>query len=282
MNCVIGLCARDVCWPSTLADLGYQVQLIEQTIRTGSGDDVKPDMIAVSDVLVHSLVFECKGGISLDAGQISRYKGLRVGDLTRWVTLRTANGPLTFDLCFAVREETELIFLGQTDPYPVLSFGENAIKKRRDFSRTELNGRFIEAIDLSGMRPPLNYYPFSDQDKDAVIIPRVLRMIMQIALKSSKGGPSALVDSTFDSEDILSGTHVYWKALSTEHRTELGNRIRGIVRRILASHEDLRSQLEELESKRGYKIRGPLTNLRTTMEAIVDECEKQEIMNRYV
>jgi len=93
---------------------------------------------------------------------------------------------------------------------------------------------------------------------------------MQIALKSSKGGPSALVDSTFDSEDILLGIHVYWKALSREHRTEL------------ASHEDLRSQLEELESKRGYMIRGPLTNLRSTMEAIVEECEKQETMNGYV
>jgi hypothetical protein len=281
MNCVIGLCARDVYWPSALADLGYQVQLIEQTIRTGRGNDVRPDIVAVSDVLVHSLVFECKGGTTLGTTQIARYGGLQVGDVARWVTVSSTARPLSLDLCFAIRQDNEVFLLGPTDPYPVLSFGKNDIKKRRNFSQANLDKALQEPISLKDMRPPLGYYPFSEQDKDPVIIPRILRMIVQIALRRSKGGPSTLLDATFDSEDILSGTHPYWEALSREHRNELVKRIKEIIRRVLASHEELRIQLEEIESKGGYKIRGPLIELQKNMEAIAEKSETQETLDAF-
>lgn len=281
MNCVIGLCIKGQSWPSTLYELGYGVQVIEQSIRTGSGDQVKPDIIAVSSKHIHCLVFDCKGGASVDADQLSRYGNLRIFDLQRWVTIYAPN-QLTFDLCFADLEKNHQQVIDKTEPYPLLTFGSNFILKTREFKLPILNRTFGEAINLVGMYQPFNYYPFSIDDHDAVIIPRVLRMIIKIAFSMSRGGPSALAESTFDSEDILSKIHPYWKALSMEHRKLLIIRIRDMIRRVMDSEPQLKNALVELENSRGYKIRGPLNLLQTVSEGIIKKVETQETLSKHL
>lgn len=277
MNYVIGLCTRGISWPSTLANLGYEVQIIEQTIGTTSGDRVKPDIIAVSNKYLHALVFDCKGGISIDIQQVSRYSGLDVADLARWVTVYSS-GQLKFDVCFPIMKSNETFLLDPTEPYPLMTFSSVEIAIIRNFSISVLNSIF--PINLDYMIPPLNYYPFSDQDQDAVIVPRVLRMIVQVALTNARGGPSSL-DQTFYTEEVLSQIHPYWKALSTEHRNSLAVRIRKIVKHLLESQPELRASLEELETKKGYKILSPLKALRQKAEEIANQMETQETITKY-
>ena len=61
VNKVIGLCKDTACWPSFLYDLGYNIQLVEQTISLReSAQKITPDMVAVSNKLVHAMVIDCK------------------------------------------------------------------------------------------------------------------------------------------------------------------------------------------------------------------------------
>jgi hypothetical protein len=278
MNYVIGLCRHDAGWPSSLAELGYEVQVIEQTIGTARGDRVKPDIIAASNKHLHALVLECKGGASIDKQQVDRYSGPNADDLTRWVTVYSPS-QLQFDVGFPIFQYNEKALLEPTYPYPLIAFGRNAIDKIRNFSREALN--VIFPIGLDGMTPPLNYYPFSDQDKDAVIVPRVLRMIVQVALANARGGASSL-DQTIYTEDVVSQMHPYWNALSTEHRNALVERIKKIVKHLLDSQPTLRMSLEELEGKSGYKTLAPLKTLRKTAEEIAIKMETQETITKYL
>lgn len=72
INYVIGFCKKNTGWIQPLEEEGYKVQLIEQTISTEQGNKVKPDVIAASNKLLNSLVFECKGGVTLEQDQIER------------------------------------------------------------------------------------------------------------------------------------------------------------------------------------------------------------------
>jgi hypothetical protein len=278
MNCVIGLCTKAKGWPSALAELGYEVQVIEQTIGLSSGGRVKPDAMAVSNKFVHAIVFECKSGSFVDHEQISRYSELRPADLLRWITVYSSS-QFKFDLCFSVFEFNRNGIETEIQTYPIMVFGKEFIQKIRDFSLAPLNDKF--PIKVGGMLVPLSYYPFSDQDEDAVIIPRVLRMLVQVASQRARGGPSSLAEATFSSEDIVSQIHPYWKALSTEHRNSLGERVRRIISRLLASHGDLRTSLEELENKGGYKILSPLKELREKAELIIAETKTQPTIESF-
>ena len=85
MNSVIGMCKKNLNWISVLSDpeLNYEVQIIEQSISTSSGEVVKPDIVAASNRQLHSLVFELKGGKILKVDQLERYASLTASDLFR-------------------------------------------------------------------------------------------------------------------------------------------------------------------------------------------------------
>lgn len=281
MNYVIGLCTRNVDWPSTLAELGYKVQIIEQTIGTekeSSRYEVKPDIIAVSNTFIHSLVFECKGGSTIDADQIFRYGTLKAGDINRWVTTYSPS-QLSFDVCFADLENNYTLVTPIIGCNPLLTFGGTSIRKTGNFTNNSLNKAFQNPISIKGMHPPLNYYPFSEQDHDAVIVPRILRMIIQIALNRKRGGPSVLVNTTFDMTEVLKQTHPYWKAFSAEHAKTLEKKVQMIIKRILDSRPELAKDLEELENRRGYRIYGLLSHLQNMAEDIIKEMETQQTLN---
>lgn len=274
MNCVIGLTKKDVGWPTVLADLGYEVQVIEQTIRTSKGGEVRPDIIAVSNRNLHCIVFDCKGGKKADDDQLENYKGLASVDLSRWVTVYDSS-KLSHDVCYVSFAGTSDSIALQVNPFPLLAFGEDSMKKLGTFSQRTLNIGFASPIPIGGLRPPVSYYPFCELDPDAVIVPRVLRMLVQIALHRAKGGKSALEDATFTSEEIAMRTHPYWKALSLDQRAKLKNKVRELIHTLLQTEPELKKALNELEGKKGYKITGTLQQLQREAERIATEMETQ-------
>src|SRR5437667_3732621 len=111
------------------------------------------------------------------------------------------------------------------------------------------------------MYPPLSHYPISEQDDKTVIIPIMLRKLVQLALERSRGGPSALDSSTFDDPMIVKSTHPYWEALSNEHRKRLSDKVQRIRKELLAIELELKNHIQDLESREGFKVRGPLSQL---------------------
>jgi len=280
MNCVIGLTRKDAAWPSTLADLGYEVQVIEQSMRTSAGAQVKPDIIVTSNRLLHCVAFDCKGGKGIEQSQVKNYQGLTVTDLGRWVTVYDSS-KLTHDVCYTTFHSNRDAISAQVGGFPLLAFSQEAITKVGKFSQRPIENEFDAPIALEGLRPPVNYYPFSEIDEDAVIIPRILRMLVQLALQTARGGESALSDATFTSEEIVSCLHPYWKALSLDQRSRLKERVSRIIHDLLKAERGFRESLKELEDRKGVKVLATLQQLQREAERIAKEMEMQERIVSY-
>lgn len=280
VNYVIGLCRKEVSWPSCLNDLGYDPQIIEQSLSMKSGDRVKPDVVVVSNKLLHGLVVDCKGGNNANDDQITRYRQLVPDDLRNYVTVYDRK-KLGIDVCFTRFENQNSQLVRDTDPFPILTFNNSRIEKTRDFKCEPLDKTFEHPISLEGCYPPLGYYPFSEIDEDTVIIPRVLRALVQVALRTSRGGSSALDEAVFTSDEILVSVHHYWSILALEHRNRLRARIQSIFRMLLSSDPDLRNALSEVESKKGYKITTTLQQLQKIAQSICEKYETQKTMDQF-
>lgn len=267
-------------YPSALADLGYDVRLIEQKLTTGGGFQVKPDIIVASERYQHLICFDCKGGRSVEHDQIVRYGTLSPSDLARWVRLH--NSPTTHNVCLAFRIlDSQSHIVSDTMPYPLLILGDSTIEKIRDFSISDLNKAFGSPISLAGFHPPVSYYPFSELDDDVVLLPVVLRRIVELAYNQHRGGPSVLDDATFDIPHIVESIHPYWDALSVEHRNNLSNRVREMMRTVIGSEPDLREHIDVLQSRAGIKVRGSLVQLQRVAQEILERREKQPKLSKF-
>jgi len=100
VNGMIGLCTKTRGWPSTLKDLGYKVEYIEPTFINSEGKKVNPDILFTSNKLIHALITECKGGISVEDEQLEKYSKITVDTVRNWVSVYDASR-LSLDLCFA-------------------------------------------------------------------------------------------------------------------------------------------------------------------------------------
>jgi len=271
MNYVIGLCKGNKGWATTLRDLQYNVEIIEQNIRTtGDGSHlIKPDVIKVSKKRNHAIVIDCKSGTS-DTEQLSRYKTLTKEDLLRWVDVPSPE-QLTFDICIVDFENNDKDVVRTTD-FPIITFGKNTITKSNNFSEANLNSALSKPIDTTGMMPPLDYYPFSEFDTDSVIIPRVLRIMVTLAMKRMRGGHDVFDQTIFTTDEILQMIHPLWKALSTEHRESLRERIRQIIAHLMRPDMELSGHLHNVQ-RDGFRIRGPAESFTSLCEKIITDSE---------
>ena len=263
-----------------MADLGYEIQIIEQTMNTSSGDIVKPDVVVASNQLLHSLVFDVKGGITIDPDQLRRYSTLTSDDL-RWVSVFDRTH-LQFNVCICdLVQNHDLIKMANTQ-FPMLTFSSEVLTKEGKFNREKLNEVFKDPLSLKGKLPPLSYYPFSDMDEDPYIAMHVIRALLSIAMKNIKLGSSEVSEErvvTFD-DVIAVRFNPIWKALSTEHRKALKAKITEVTKRALAS-EEVKELLGIIQQKRGYKITRNLDQFKKGAEQFIEELQSQTTLNDY-
>lgn len=271
MNYVMGLCKGNKDWVTTLRDLQYNVEIIEQSIRTtGSGSQlVKPDVIKVSKKRNHAIVIDCKSG-GTDPQQLERYKTLTKEDVLRWVDVPSKE-QFTFDVCIVDFENNHKKIEGKTN-LPIIIFGDKTITKSNKFSEPNLDDAFSKPIDTTGMMPPLDYYPFSEFDEDPVIIPRLLRTMVTLAMKKARGGPDVFDQAVFSTDEILEKIHPLWKALSQEHRETLRQRITKIISHLMHAYRDLAEQLHNIQ-RDGFRVRGPAESFTKLCEQIIADSE---------
>jgi hypothetical protein len=269
MNYVIGLCKGNKAWASVLRDLQYSVEYIEQSIRTSSNQLVKPDVIKVSKKRNHAIVIDCKSGTS-DADQLSRYNTLTKEDLLRWVDVPSKE-QFTFDVCVVDFENNHKDIMSTTN-FPIITFSKNTITKSNNFSETNLDSALSKPIDITEMMPPSDYYPFSEFDTDSVIIPRVLRIMVTVALKKMRGGQDVFDQTIFTTDEILQMIHPLWKALSVEHRESLRERIRKIIAHLMRPDMGLSEHLHNVQ-RDGFRIRGPAESFTKLCEKIIADSE---------
>jgi len=282
MNYIIGMCKKNADWITVLSDWGYEVQIIEKEMHTSSGDSVKPDVVTASNMLLHALVFEMKGGISIQEDQMKRYSSLLPSDL-RWVTVfDRAN--LQMDVCICDFLENHSYIKTVNHFFPMLTFSSDFLVKEGNFRNDKLNEVFKDPISLKGKLQPLSYYPFSDEDDQSYIAMHVIRTILSIALKNSKIGHDLTIEDlknniiTFD--DVVASKFNYvWKVLSWEHKRVLKSKIIEVTKIILAE-EKIKENLGIIQEKKGYKITNTLGQFQKEAIRFIEELESQKGQKR--
>lgn len=224
INRFIGLCTNTEKWPSTLYDIGYSVQLIEQVLKLRSGGAVVPDVVAVSSKHNHILVVDCKSGGNIDHDQDTRYTQLTSDVLFRIVDVRE---PLKTNhkFCYADTEtHHENLKLHTTHPF--VTFGVHTIKGEGDFGDQQTNMALCSTTSLDGMREPTNLYPFSHSDDNDLIAFYVLQGLVSRALKKSI---KRSTNNDTLAVELLEKTHTLFKTLGAEHKKQLIKKINEIL-----------------------------------------------------
>ncbi len=246
INAAIGFCKRDDSWIHPLADLGYKAELVEQKIGTEvSGISVTPDVVATSQRLIHSVVVECKGGKSVEDKQITNYKLLKPSDLhDRWVRIHDKNQH-TLDVCLLIHQTHEQSWTSRVD-LPILSLSGHVLTLHNQFSKQELNQKFIETISIEGYTQPVSYYPFSQNDDRRTIIPHALRAIRLSITKTHQ--TDATNPEFYVNDNTMSQIHKVWNLLSRKHQDQLKNKIKSIIKDLIKSHPKLKNFLENIKT----------------------------------
>jgi hypothetical protein len=281
MNATIGLCKKNVGWVSPLADLGYEPQIIEQSLNTSSGSVVKPDLIATSNRHLHSLVFELKGGKTCSADQLQRYAALTVGDLLRWVTVYDRNH-LAFDVCLCdLASNHSEIKKANNGLFPMLIFSSDKLVKEGVFKRQKLNEAFKTPISLNRKYPPLSYYPFSDEDSHSYIAIQVVQALLSIIIKNMQQGIQYNEETIFTLDEIVANQFSdVWKLFSIEHRKSLRSKIIEAAKTFLAKQE-VRDSLGIIQQKEGFKITKNLEQFKKVAEKYIEETQVQAPLSTF-
>lgn len=257
-------------WPTILFDLGYRVQLIEQTINLQSAQKINPDVIAVSNKYCHALVADCKSGNNIDTDQDSRYDELSPIDLKYYVTVHDHN-KLTLTISY-VDTNSNHSNLQSFTKHSFITFSDDAINGTGEFGYKELNDKLQSTTSLLGMREPTGYYPFSPEDEDYVIAPHVLRgLISYLVTKGRKSKPQIKNPQT--SLEILKLIHPY-DLVSSRHKDQLIKKIEMMVDIFLKSSVDFSDQVAKLE--KGEYNTGTLKSLVKICQELIDDYEKQK------
>jgi len=274
MNYIIGMCKRHKDWISTLADLGYEPALIEQQIRTSSDEVVKPDILATSNKLIHSLIFECKGGVTVDADQLRRYSTLTEDNVLRWTRPFTHQN-FHFDACLVDVEENHPVVAAIGNQFPIITFGTKTLFKTNHFKEKKLNEAFKVPINLDEKTPPLSYYPFCEDDENAYLSLFVLRGLVSMAVRNAKGGPSTSEENIITRDDLLKSIfNPVFDALSKSHKDRLKEKIKEVVRWIMAK-EGMKEALGLIETQAGIKIGRPLEKFTKEAYKFIETVETQ-------
>lgn len=277
VNRVMGLCKDTARWPSVLHDLGYAVQLVEQTISLReSSQKITPDVVAVSNRLVHAMVIDCKGGANIDPDQDGRYESLESRDLTYHVTVHDPNR-LTHIACYAdgvVNHES----LEPHTRLPFITFGPDAVSGKRDFGNSQVNDSLCKPISLKGMLEPTGYYPFSPEDKDSAIIPHVLAGLLSYLVQRGRETPSAVTDAAV-AEAVLRIIHPFHEQISSRHRQSLTQKIKLMIDVCKNGSSEFRQQLAKIEEgKAGHNT---MQSLHRICEDLISKYTRQKLIDSY-
>jgi len=266
-------------WIHPLADLGYKAQLIEQTIRTEkAGKSIKPDVVATSKKIIHSIVFECKGGTTITDDQLSRYEDLTPSDLLRWVDVHTKDN-YSHDVCiFNFKKNHESVTAKIN--FPTLSLSDISLEKNNNFSKIQVDEKFKSPISTKTLKPPISYYPFSESEDRRVIIPHVLRAIISVLMDRKTNDINVTDPESFLNQIVLLRIHKMWKILSRDHQNSLKELITEIIKDLKKSYPKFESQIQSIQSSTKTNTLA-LSNLIKTCDEILEKEEEKTWLDDY-
>jgi hypothetical protein len=267
------MCKNEPSWIHPLADLGFDVHLIEQSMAVSGGSGhVKPDVVATSNRYLSALLFDCKGGRNVDEGQAEHYRKLTTADVLRFVDVWRPER-LTHNVCYFSMESGNLSRTNKFDDFVRLVLSEKALTKEGSFSEREVEKKFSVPISVEGMTPPTLYYPFSELDDAAVIMPFVLRGLIAQLLDKKRGGNMVISEAGLDDDQLMKRIHPLWHLISPDQQRSIRGKVRDVLRTIMRDYPDFVSKLQGAEPQPEMQV--TLSNLIALCEKMLAEEEKK-------
>lgn len=280
INSAIGFCMKSDSWIHPLQDLGYKAQLIEQTMRIEkTGKSIKPDIIATSKKTIHSIVFECKGGKTINDEQILRYKDLTTSDLLRWVDIHTHDN-YSHDVCILTFKKNHESITNKIN-FPILSLSDISLERENNFSKTQVDEKFKTPISTKALKPPISYYPFSESEDRRVIIPHVLRAMISVLMDRKTNDIDVTDPESFLNQTVLLRIHKMWNILSREHQNSLRELIKEIIKDLKSAYPKFESQIQAIQRSTKTNTLA-LSNLIKTCDEILKVEEEKTWLDNYM
>ena len=276
INCVIGFCQKDSeTWIHPLADLGYETSLLEQKIPLTGGQEVKPDVVAHSNSLNHSLVVDCKGGTTVKEGQMERYGLLSKNELKNYIYIYDLN-QFTHDTCIVDFEQHHGELAKLIQGFPFLTITATQLRKSGTFTKGKLDAAFATGIAIpAGMVEPSSYYPFSENDGQGVVVKEVLRAFIAILQDKRKRNLNVFARETYADADVLKIIHPMYPIMGRDHQDAVVGRILDIIAYLQKEYSEFARQVFDIQNARfeGVDIHVRIANL---IEACQQIAEKED------
>lgn len=228
LNGLIGFASSVEGWPKPLQEQGYVLYWVGPSYLVSNGRKSNPDLLFVSKLLNHCLIFECKSGVSTDDEQLKALVATTKEDLIQKAQV-SFPGPKTaeFDIVMVCSSDksqplSKILDSGNYGfPLLVIDYStgyahlERAALKAEPIS-TILNSGFKFDNDVW----PLEFIPYDETSELAeiasVIMPKVISVI-------KSGRPH------FDMDDIIRDTCPVFETLHPKEKTELVRKVRSIL-----------------------------------------------------
>lgn len=278
INCAIGFCQQDSrTWIHPLSTHKYEPALVEQTITLTEGGHVRPDVVAHSNSLNHSILFDCKGGTSVDEAQIDRYQLLKGKEMRNYIKLYDPN-QYRLDVCIVDFQRTHQEVTKHTKSLPCLTIAPNHLTKSGEFKKAELNKTFASDIPIpEDNLEPSSYYPFSENDSQFVIIKEVIRAWLVILLDRRMKDKNVLAKETYADSEVMKVIHPWFDIMEPEHQRALTQRVLDIIAYLGKEYNEITNQVFDIQNLRFEEadIHVRLGNLRDVLQPLIDKEEEK-------
>lgn len=271
-------------WIHPLADLGYEASLLEQKIPLTGGQEVKPDVVAHSNGLNHSLVVDCKGGTTVKEGQMDRYRLLSKSELRNYVYIYDL-GQFTHDVCIVDFEQHHGELSKLIQGFPFLTITATHLRKSGTFTKGKLNDAFTRDVAIpAGMVEPSSYYPFSENDSQGVVVKEVLRAFVAILQDKRKGSLNVFARETYADADVMKMIHPMHAIMGRDHQDAVVGRVLDIIAYLQREYPDFARQVFDIQNARfeGMDIHVRIANLIETCQQITEREDEKMGLEPYM
>lgn len=228
LNGLIGFASSVEGWPKPLREQGYVLYWVGPSYLVSNGRKSNPDLLFVSKLLNHCLIFECKSGLAIDHEQLAALRATTKENLIQGAQV-TFSDPITaeFDIVIVCSSDKLQSLSGILDsgdygfPLLVIDYSTGYVHLERaplkvEVISTTLNSGFEFDNDFW----PLEFIPYDETSGLAEIASVIMPKVVSV-MKSGR--------PYFDTDDIIRDTCPVSETLHPKEKTELTRKVRSIL-----------------------------------------------------
>lgn len=242
MNVVIALTQKNSKFPSTLYNIGYQLENIEPHFSDSQGHLINPDLQIKSHEDKNLLFIECKSG-GVEHEQALNFKNVQKTDIINSNITSLDMSDSNFEFAFLCNDSNKEKVIQADDlqnyGFTILCCNESSISNERDKLICQ-KLKTIFPINIPSYAPT-EFYPFGPDDNDEYISLSIFQSLMHL-----------MGEDEITVEKILKDSHKYYDYINTKGKEKLKAKVGKIMNDL--EQNQLKDALKKLKNPERYKI----------------------------